>query len=56
MVDAVLGEELERLLHHRRPRRSGEQPRYASVNDRHTHMGELLSAIREAVPSRTTRE
>ncbi|WP_397517866.1 CoA transferase [Rhodococcus opacus] len=23
---AVLGEELERLLHHRRPRRSGEQP------------------------------
>ncbi|WP_237727030.1 CoA transferase [Rhodococcus jostii] len=31
-------------------------PRYASVNDRHTHMGELLSAIREAVPSRTTRE
>nr|WP_260851073.1 CoA transferase [Rhodococcus sp. WB9] len=31
-------------------------PRYASVNDRHTHMGELHSAIREAVPSRTTRE
>ncbi|ANS31219.1 acyl-CoA transferase [Rhodococcus opacus] len=31
-------------------------PRYSSVNDRHTHMGELLSAIREAVPSRTTRE
>lgn len=26
------------------------------MNDRHTHMGELLSAIREAVPSRTTQE
>ncbi|QHE70652.1 CaiB/BaiF CoA transferase family protein [Rhodococcus sp. WAY2] len=33
-----------------------DNPRYASVNDRHTHMGELLSAIREAVPSRTTQE
>ncbi|WP_373418955.1 CoA transferase [Rhodococcus opacus] len=31
-------------------------PRYGSVNDRHTRMGELRSAIREAVPSRTTRE
>ncbi|MFZ2526827.1 MAG: CoA transferase [Rhodococcus sp. (in: high G+C Gram-positive bacteria)] len=29
-------------------------PRYATVNDRHRHMGELLSAVREIAPSRTT--
>ncbi|MFC0449298.1 CaiB/BaiF CoA transferase family protein [Rhodococcus jostii] len=29
-------------------------PRYATVDDRHRHMGELLSAIREVAPERTT--
>ncbi|QHE72910.1 CaiB/BaiF CoA transferase family protein [Rhodococcus sp. WAY2] len=31
-------------------------PRYATVNDRHRHMGELLSAIGEITPRRTTME
>jgi len=33
-----------------------DHPRYATVNDRHRHMGELLSAVREVAPSRTTKE
>lgn len=33
-----------------------DHPRYATVDDRHRHMGELLTAVREAAPSRTTGE
>ena len=29
-------------------------PRYATINDRHRHMGELLSEVRKVTPERTT--
>ncbi|KWX57006.1 CoA-transferase [Mycobacterium sp. NAZ190054] len=33
-----------------------DDPRYATVDDRHRHMGQLLSTVSEATPSRTTAE
>ncbi|MGV0741684.1 CoA transferase [Mycolicibacterium sp. XJ870] len=33
-----------------------DNPRYATVDYRHRHMGELLTAVREAPPQRTTAE
>ena len=33
-----------------------DHPRYATVNDRHRHMGELLSIVRDSAPERTTKE
>ncbi|MHC9293329.1 CaiB/BaiF CoA transferase family protein [Mycobacterium sp. LTG2003] len=33
-----------------------DNPRYATVDDRHRHMGELLTAVREAAPGRRTEE
>lgn len=33
-----------------------DHPRYATVNDRHRHMSELLSIVGESAPQRTTKE
>lgn len=33
-----------------------DNPRYATVDDRHRYMGELLTAVREVAPRRTTAE